>query len=143
LRNGTAARRLSAMSATRPKIDLARLLQLARDLPAIWNASSTDTRTKQRLIHILVQEIVCELDDCETARDLTPNRLPTVTLVGLTISRLIQCVTARGMGSNFDADRTSDPTPNNICGRDPEVNRVRLGIFPGQPTVPKCWPSRL
>jgi hypothetical protein len=101
------------MSATRPKIDLARLLQLARDLPAIWNASSTDTRTKQRLIHILVQEIVCELDDCETARDLTPNRLPTVTLVGLTISRLIQCVTARGMGSNFDADRTSDPTPNN------------------------------
>jgi hypothetical protein len=51
---------------------------------------------------------------CETARDLTPNRLPTVTLVGLTISRLIQCVTARGMGSNFDADRTSDPTPNNM-----------------------------
>jgi DNA invertase Pin-like site-specific DNA recombinase len=54
---------LSAMSATRPKIDRARLLQLARDLPAVWNASSTDTRTKQRLIHILVQEIVCELDD--------------------------------------------------------------------------------
>ena len=54
---------LSAMSAARPKIDRARLLQLARDLPAVWNASSTDTRTKQRLIHILVQEIVCELDD--------------------------------------------------------------------------------
>jgi DNA invertase Pin-like site-specific DNA recombinase len=54
---------LCAMSAARPKIDRARLLQLARDLPAVWNASSTDTRTKQRLIHILVQEIVCELDD--------------------------------------------------------------------------------
>ena len=54
---------LSAMSAARPKIDRARLLQLARDLPAVWNASSTDTRTKQRLIHILVQEMVCELDD--------------------------------------------------------------------------------
>src|ERR1700733_13698592 len=51
---------------------------------------------------------------CETAPDFTPKRRPTVTLVGLTISRLIQCVTARGMGSNFDADRTSDPTPNNI-----------------------------
>lgn len=54
---------LSAQSATRPKIDRARLLQLAHDLPAVWNAPSTDTRTKQRLIHILVQEIVCDLDD--------------------------------------------------------------------------------
>jgi DNA invertase Pin-like site-specific DNA recombinase len=54
---------LSSMSAARPSIDRARLLQLAHDLPAAWNAPSTDTRTKQRLIHILVQEIVCELDD--------------------------------------------------------------------------------
>ena len=54
---------LSAMSASRPKIDRARLLQLAHDLPAAWNAPSTDRRTKQRLIHILVQEIVCDLDD--------------------------------------------------------------------------------
>lgn len=54
---------LSALSATRPKIDRARLLQLAHDLPAVWNAPSTDTRTKQRLIHILVQEIVCDLDE--------------------------------------------------------------------------------
>jgi DNA invertase Pin-like site-specific DNA recombinase len=54
---------LSATSAARPKIDRARLLQLAHDLPAAWNASSSDTRTKQRLIHILVQEIVCNLDD--------------------------------------------------------------------------------
>src|ERR1700733_7342464 len=61
---------------------------------------------------------------CETARDLTPNRLPTVTLVGLTISRLIQCVTARGMGSNFDADRTSDPTPNNT-GCHSSLHRLR------------------
>ena len=54
---------LSALSAARPKIDRARLLQLAHDLPAVWNAPSTDTRTKQRLIHILVQEIVCDLDE--------------------------------------------------------------------------------
>jgi hypothetical protein len=46
------------MSATHPKIDRARLFQLARDLPAAWNAPSIDTRTKQRLIHIS-----CELDD--------------------------------------------------------------------------------
>jgi DNA invertase Pin-like site-specific DNA recombinase len=54
---------LSATSAARPKIDRARLLQLAHDLPTAWNAASTDTRTKQRLIHIVVQEIVCDLDD--------------------------------------------------------------------------------
>jgi DNA invertase Pin-like site-specific DNA recombinase len=54
---------LQAASAGRPKIDRALLLNLARDLPAAWNAPSTDTRTKQRLIHILVQEVVCELDE--------------------------------------------------------------------------------
>jgi DNA invertase Pin-like site-specific DNA recombinase len=54
---------LSAAATARPQIDRARLLQLAHDLPAAWNAPSTDTRTKQRLIHILVQEIVCDLDE--------------------------------------------------------------------------------
>jgi DNA invertase Pin-like site-specific DNA recombinase len=54
---------LCALSAARPAIDRGRLLQLAHDLPMAWNAPSTDTRTKQRLIHILVQEIVCDLDD--------------------------------------------------------------------------------
>ena len=54
---------LCASSAARPKIDRQRLLQLANDLPAAWNAASTDTRTKQRLTHTVVQEIVCELDD--------------------------------------------------------------------------------
>lgn len=53
---------LKAQSATRPKIDRERLLQLAHDLPAAWNAPSADTRTKQRLIHILIREIVCDLD---------------------------------------------------------------------------------
>jgi DNA invertase Pin-like site-specific DNA recombinase len=54
---------LNARSAARPKIDRARLLQLAHDLPTAWNAPSADTRTKQRLIHILIQEIVCNLDN--------------------------------------------------------------------------------
>ncbi len=54
---------LSALSAARPVIDRARLLQLAQDLPTVWNAPFTETRTKQRLIHILVQEIICDLDD--------------------------------------------------------------------------------
>ncbi|MBP2446465.1 recombinase family protein [Rhizobium leguminosarum] len=54
---------LSALSAARPTIDRGRLLQLAQDLPTVWNTPSTETRTKQRLIHILVQEIICDLDD--------------------------------------------------------------------------------
>ncbi len=54
---------LRAAASTWPRIDWAALMQLAHDLPAAWNAPSTDTRTKQRLIHILVREIVCELDD--------------------------------------------------------------------------------
>lgn len=54
---------LNARSVASPKIDRERLLHLARDLSVAWNATSTDTRTKQRLIHILVQEIICELDE--------------------------------------------------------------------------------
>lgn len=52
-----------ASTTAHPKIDRALLLQLAHDLPSAWNASSSDMRTKQRLVHLLVQEIVCELDD--------------------------------------------------------------------------------
>lgn len=54
---------LHSSCAARPRIDRALLLNLARDLPAVWNAPSTDMRTKQRLVHILVREIVFELDD--------------------------------------------------------------------------------
>jgi hypothetical protein len=32
-------------------------------LSEAWNAASSDTGTKQRLIHILVQEIVCDFND--------------------------------------------------------------------------------
>jgi hypothetical protein len=50
---------------------------------------------------------------CESACDLTPHRLPTVTLVGHTINSSIQCVAMRGLGSDLDADRAPGPTPNN------------------------------
>jgi hypothetical protein len=50
---------------------------------------------------------------CESACDLTPSRLPTVTLVGHTINSSIQCVARRGLGSDLDAVRAPDPTPNN------------------------------
>jgi excisionase family DNA binding protein len=39
------------------------LLSLARDLPAVWNAPTTDMRLKQRIVRILVQEIVADVDE--------------------------------------------------------------------------------
>lgn len=39
------------------------LLSLAQDLPAIWNSASTDMRLKQRLVRILIDEIVVDVDE--------------------------------------------------------------------------------
>lgn len=54
---------LQAGASSRPVIDRAALMALAQDLPAAWNAPSATTRTKQRIVHILVQEVVIDLDD--------------------------------------------------------------------------------
>ncbi len=54
---------MEAKSAARPKVDRAALLRLAHDLPAAWNAPSTDARTRQRLTHALIHEVVIDLDD--------------------------------------------------------------------------------
>jgi len=39
------------------------LLSLAQDLPAIWNSASTDMRLKQRLVRILIDKIVVDVDE--------------------------------------------------------------------------------
>ena len=39
------------------------LLSLAQDLPAIWNSPGTDMRLKQRIIRILIREIVADVDE--------------------------------------------------------------------------------
>jgi excisionase family DNA binding protein len=39
------------------------LVSLAQDLPAVWNSPSTDMRLKQRIVRILVQEIVVDVDE--------------------------------------------------------------------------------
>jgi len=54
-------------AALRPKIDRAALIALARDLPTAWNAPGTDMRTKQRITHILIREVILDLD--ETTND--------------------------------------------------------------------------
>jgi DNA invertase Pin-like site-specific DNA recombinase len=54
---------MEAEAAARPKIDREALMQLAQDLPAVWNAPTTDARIKQRLVHVLIHEVVIDLDD--------------------------------------------------------------------------------
>jgi DNA invertase Pin-like site-specific DNA recombinase len=54
---------LDSEAALRPKIDRAALMRLGHDLPAAWNAPTTDARTRQRLTHILIKEVVIDLDD--------------------------------------------------------------------------------
>jgi len=48
-----------------PAPDRELLLQLADDLPEIWNASSTDMRLKQRIVHILIREIIADIDEAK------------------------------------------------------------------------------
>lgn len=52
-----------AAATLRPKVDRAALMALARDLPTTWNAPGTDARTKQRITHILIREVILDRDD--------------------------------------------------------------------------------
>lgn len=54
---------LESNAAQRQPVDHAALMALAQDLPAVWNAPNTDTRTKQRITRILIQEVIIDLDD--------------------------------------------------------------------------------
>lgn len=38
-------------------------MSLAQDLPAIWNSASTDMRLKQRIVRILIEEVVADVDE--------------------------------------------------------------------------------
>jgi hypothetical protein len=39
------------------------LLSLAHDLPAVWNAPTADMRLKQRIVRILIEEIIADVDE--------------------------------------------------------------------------------
>jgi DNA invertase Pin-like site-specific DNA recombinase len=43
--------------------DRADLLSLAQDLPAVWRASTTEMRLKQRIVRVVIQEIVVDVDE--------------------------------------------------------------------------------
>jgi DNA invertase Pin-like site-specific DNA recombinase len=50
-------------SSNEPVIDKAGLLRLAEDLPAIWESPTTDLALKQRIIRIVIEEIVANVDE--------------------------------------------------------------------------------
>ena len=54
--------------------DRAVLLSLAQDLPAIWHAPATEMRVKQRIVRILMQEIIADIDQTPGAI-VTPHSL--------------------------------------------------------------------
>jgi DNA invertase Pin-like site-specific DNA recombinase len=91
---------LEADAASRPKIDRAALMQLAHDLPAAWNAPTTDARTKQRLTHILIREVVINLDDAAN------EAVVTIHWVG---GRHTELRVARIKTGRYPADRQPSP----------------------------------
>src|SRR6202049_1584280 len=55
------------LPANAPRIpDKETLCSLAQDLPAVWNSAATDMRLKPRLVRILVEEIIADVDDTAT-----------------------------------------------------------------------------
>lgn len=60
-----------AIAASRPQVDREGLLALAADLPAVWNAPPTDMRTRQRIVRILIREVIVDLDDSANEAVLT------------------------------------------------------------------------
>jgi hypothetical protein len=48
---------------TPPKVDTAALMRLAQALPLVWNAAGPDARTKPRLVRLLIEEVVIDLDE--------------------------------------------------------------------------------
>jgi DNA invertase Pin-like site-specific DNA recombinase len=59
--------RLSEMTASPPdeqkQPDIEKLRTLARQLPEIWNAASTDMKLKQRITRILIQEVILDVNE--------------------------------------------------------------------------------
>lgn len=52
-----------AKPSSRANVDRGALLALASDLPTVWNSPTADGRTKQRLLRVVVHEVIVDLDD--------------------------------------------------------------------------------
>ena len=105
-------REVEAQAMRRPQIDQGTLLALAQDLPAAWNASGADARTKQRLTRILIQEVV--IDD-----DAAANQI--VLVIHWTGGRHTEVRVAKIRTGRYPDDRHPSPV---------EVMRILGGHWP-------------
>jgi DNA invertase Pin-like site-specific DNA recombinase len=120
-------------AALRPKVDRVALMTLARDLPTTWNASGTDARTKQRITHILISEVVLDLDDA------TNEAIVTIHWKG---GRHTELRVSRVRTGRYPADRHPGPVEviRKLGGRWPDrevavtMNRMRC-----KPPDGKAW----
>ena len=67
------ADRLEAFDRELPDVaipDRAVLLSLAQDLPGVWHAPAIEMRVKQRIVRIVIQEIVADLDESKRTVEL-------------------------------------------------------------------------
>jgi len=51
-----------SIAAEQPVIERESLLQLARTLPEVWHDAAVDMQTKQRIVRILIEEIIADVD---------------------------------------------------------------------------------
>jgi hypothetical protein len=89
-----------AAAALRPKIDHNALIALARDLPTTWNARGTDARTKQRITHILIREVILDRDDATNEA---------VAVIHWNGGRHTELRVSRGRTGRYPADRHPNP----------------------------------
>jgi len=52
-----------AATSVAPATDRDTLISLAQDLPAVWNSPTTDMALKQRIVRILIEEVVADVDE--------------------------------------------------------------------------------
>ena len=121
-----------ATSALRPKVDRTALISLAHDLPSVWNAPSCDMRTKQRITHILIREVLIDLDDA------TNEAIVTIHWNG---GRHTELRVPRVKTGRYPADRKPNPSEviRKIGGHWPDyqvavtMNRMRCKPIDGTP----------
>jgi DNA invertase Pin-like site-specific DNA recombinase len=125
--------RHDAAAALRPKIDRAALIALARDLPTTWNARGTDARTKQRITHILMREVILD-------RDERTNEA--IVVIHWNGGRHTELRVSRGRTGRYPADRHPNPVEavQKLGGHWPDrevaatMNRMRC-----KPPDGKAW----
>lgn len=124
-------KRLEAEAAALPEVDRDALLRLAQDLPRAWEAAGTDARAKQRLVRLLVEEVVVDLDDA------AHEAVTTIHWIG---GRHTEVRVARRRTGRYPADRSPGAVEvvRRLGGRWPDrelavtMNRMRCRMRDGE-----------